>query len=94
MWAKISGRSTKVSKTAQFLSGFAQNVSHLLVASHANKGIERILMYVIVATLAIDQTPTLQPLEPAYDGSAGHAHIGSNLGDRERLVFNIAKRYA
>ena len=42
----------------------------------------------------IDQTPTMQLIEPAYDRSTGHAHIGSNLGDRERLAIDIAKRDA
>ena len=81
-------------QNGQFLSGLAKNVSNLLVAPHANKRIERLLVYVIVPTLSIDQTPTLQPVEPSYDGSAGHAHIGSKLGDREGLAFNIAKRHA
>src|SRR6516165_712877 len=81
-------------QNGQFLSGLAQNAPYLLVASRANKRIERLFAYVIVTTLAIDQTPTLQPVEPAYDGSAGHAHIGSKLGDREGLAFNIAKRHA
>src|SRR3974377_845229 len=81
-------------QNGQFLGGLSQNLPNLLVAPHANKRIERLLVYVIVPTPALDQTPTLQPVEPAYDGSAGHAHIGSNLGHRERLAFNIAKRHA
>ena len=81
-------------QNGQFLTGPAQNVSNLLVAPHANERIERLLVDVIVTTLAIDQPPTLQPVEPAYDGSAGHAHIGSDLGHRERLAFNITKRHA
>src|SRR6516165_8833144 len=71
----------------QLFSRLAQNVSNLLVAAHAKKRIERLLVYVIVTTLAFDQTPTLQPVEPAYDGGAGHEHIGSNLGHRERLAL-------
>ena len=43
-------------QNSQILSSLAQNVSHLLVASHANKRIERLLVYVIVPTPSIDQT--------------------------------------
>ena len=68
----------------------AQDASDLLVASHADKGIERLLENVVTTTLAIDQTPTLQPIELADDCSAGHAHIGGNLGDRpEPAVISV-----
>ena len=81
-------------QNGQFLSRLAQNASDLLVASHTDKGIERFLVYVVATALAIDQTPTLQLIEPAYDRGAGHAHIGSDLGDRERLAVDVAKRHA
>ena len=75
-------QSGKVSKTVNSWSRLAQNASDLLVASHAEKQIERLLVHVVAAALAIDQTPTSQLIEPACDRGAGHAHIGSNLGDR------------
>jgi hypothetical protein len=81
-------------QSGQFLRCVAQSASNLLVALHTNKRIERLLAYLIVMTLAINQTPTLQPVEPAYDGGAGYPHKGGNLGHRERLAFNIAKRHA
>ena len=59
----------------QFLCRLAQKASDLSVASHTDKGIERFLVYVVATALAIDQTPTLQLIEPAYDRGAGHAHI-------------------
>jgi len=62
---KILGSIQQSIQNGQFLSGFAQNVSNLLVAPHANKRIERLLVYVIVPTPSIDQTPTLQPVEPS-----------------------------
>src|SRR6516162_8593277 len=46
--------------------------------------IERLLVYVVATILAVDQPPTLQLLEPAYDRGAGYAHIISYLGDRKR----------
>jgi hypothetical protein len=81
-------------QNGQFLCRLAQDAPDLLVASHANKRIERLLVYVVLTTLAIDQTPTLQLIEPAYDGGAGYAHIASNLSDRKRLAVNITKRDA
>src|SRR6516164_10319521 len=51
MWAEILRSIQQSVQNGQFLSGLAQNVSHLLIASHANKRIERLLVYVIVATL-------------------------------------------
>ena len=81
-------------QNGQFLSSPAQSVSHLLIASQADEGVERLFAQVIVAALAIDQTPTVQPSEPAYDGSTRHAHIGSNLGDRKWSAVDIAKCYA
>ncbi len=81
-------------QNGQFLCRLAQHVSDLFVASHADKRIERLLVDVIVTAPAFDQTPTLQPIEPAYDRSTGHAHIGSYLGDRKRLAVDLAKRHA
>ena len=81
-------------QNGQFLRRLLQDASDLLVASHADKGIERLLVYVVLTTLAIDQTPTLQLIEPAYDGGAGYAHIGSNLSDRKRLAVDVTKRDA
>src|SRR6516165_11234863 len=81
-------------QNGQFLGSLAQNTSHLLVASHTDKRIKRLLVQVIVTASSIDQTPTLQPGEPAYDRSAGHAHIGSNLGDRKRLTVDVTNRHA
>jgi hypothetical protein len=40
----------------------------------------------------INQTPTLQPVEPAYDCGARNAHIGSNLGDRKRRRCRQSQR--
>ena len=62
----------------QFLCRLAQKASDLSVASHTDKGIERFLVYVVATALAIDQTPTLQLIEPANDRGAGQAHIGSH----------------
>jgi anti-sigma factor ChrR (cupin superfamily) len=62
----------------QFLCRLAQKASDLSVASHADKGIERFLVYVVATALAIDQTPTLRLIEPPNDGGAGQAHIGSH----------------
>ena len=45
-------------------------MSHLLVASHADEGIDRFLVEVIVTALAIDQTPTVQLIESTYDREA------------------------
>ena len=59
----------------QFLCRLAQKASDLSVASHTDKGIERFLVYVVATALAIDQTPTLQLIEPANDRGAGQAHI-------------------
>src|SRR6516164_997334 len=81
-------------QTGQFLGSFAQNAPHLLIASHTHKRIERLFVQVIVTAPTIDETPTLQPSEPAYDRSAGHAHIGSNLGDRKRLTVDVTNRHA
>ena len=81
-------------QNGQFLSRLAQNASDLSVASHTDKRIERFLVYVVATALAIDQTSTLQLIEPAYDRGAGHAHIGSDLGDRERLAVDVAKGHA
>src|SRR6516225_5837966 len=81
-------------QNGQFLCRLAQNASDLFVASHTDKRIERLRANVVTTTLSVDQTPTLQPIEPADDCSAGHAHIGSNLGYRERLTVNVAKRHA
>ena len=78
----------------QFLSSLAQNASRLLIAPHSDERIERLLVQVVVTAPAIDQTPTLQPSELAYDRSTGHAHIGSNLGDRKRLAVDVTKRHA
>src|SRR4249920_3740187 len=80
-------------QNGQFLSSLAQNASHLLVASHADKRVERLLVRIIITSLASDQAPTLQPVEPPHDRSTGHAHIGSNLCDRKRLPLDIAKRH-
>jgi hypothetical protein len=74
----------------QFLSSLAQNASRLLIAPHSDERIEQ----VVVTAPAIDQTPTLQPSELAYDRSTGHAHIGSNLGDRKRLAVDVTHRNA
>src|SRR6516162_780584 len=41
-------------QNSQFLSSLAQNVSHLLVASHANKRIERLLPNVIAMATVFD----------------------------------------
>jgi hypothetical protein len=51
-------------------------------------------MHVVATALAIDQTPTSQLIEPAYDRGARYAHIDSNLGDRKRLTVDVAKRHA
>ena len=66
----------------------------MLVAAHADKRIERLLVHIVATAVAIDQNPTLQLIEPAYDRSTGHAHIGGNLGDRKRLAVDVAKRHA
>ncbi len=42
-------------------------------------------MQVIGTTLAIDQTPTLQPIELRMTHSMEHAHEGSKLSDRPAL---------
>src|SRR6516165_8168025 len=81
-------------QNGQFLCRLAQDASDLFVASHTDKRIERLLANVVTTIPAIDQTPTLRPIEPADDCSAGHAHIGSNLGYRKRLTVNVAKRDA
>src|SRR5262249_35072905 len=81
-------------QNGQFLSSLAHNAPHLLVASHADKRVERLLVQVIVTTPAVDQTPALQLGEPAYHRSTGHAHVGSNLGDRERLPVHVTNRHA
>ena len=52
-------------QNGQFLRSLAQNASHLFIASHADEGIERLLVRVIVTASAIDQTPSLQLIEPA-----------------------------
>ena len=52
-------------QNGQFLCRLAQNASDLLVASHADMRIERLLMHVVATALAIDQTPTSQLIEPA-----------------------------
>src|SRR5262249_47956512 len=49
---------------------------------------------VIVTSLARDQPPAFQPVEPAYGGRTGHAQIGGDLGDRKRLSIHIAERHA
>src|SRR5262245_49895094 len=81
-------------QNGQFLCRLAQDASDLFVASHTDKRIERLLANVVTTTLAIDQTPTLQPIEPADDCSTRHAHIRSDLGHRKRLTVNVAKRDA
>jgi hypothetical protein len=65
-------------QNGQFLCRLAQKASDLSVASHTDKGIERFLVYVVATALAIDQTPTLQLIEPACDRGAGQAHLGSH----------------
>ena len=59
-------------QNGQFMFSLAQNAPHLLIASHAYEGIERLLVRVIVTAPAIDQTPSLQLIEPAYDCSTWH----------------------
>src|SRR5438067_12915731 len=81
-------------QNGQFFRSLAQNASRLLIASYADKGIKRLFVRVIMTAPAIDQTPALQPLEPAYDRSTGHAHVGSDLGNRKRLAVDVAKRHA
>ena len=81
-------------QNGQFLCRLAQDASDLLAALHADERIERLLVHVVATTLAIDQTPALQPIEPAYDRGAGYAHVGGNLGDRKRLAIDVAKRHA
>ena len=56
MWAELLRSIQQSVQIGQFLGGLAQNVSNLLVAPHANKRIERLLVYVIVPTPSIDQT--------------------------------------
>src|SRR5262249_29219619 len=67
---------------------------NLLVGPHADQRIERALVRVIVTSLARDQPPAFQPVEPAYGGRTGHAQIGGDLGDRKRLSIHIAQRHA
>src|SRR5215471_5064112 len=72
-FARISSIRQSI-QNGQFLGRLAQYSSDLFVASHTDKGIERLLVHVVAAALAIDQTPTLQLIEPAGDCSTGHAH--------------------
>src|SRR5262249_14904385 len=72
----------------------AQNPSHPLIALHAYQRIELVLAQVIATAPAVNQAPTLQLFEPAYDRSTGHVHIGSNLGDRKRLAVHVTNRHA
>src|SRR5262249_14516521 len=65
------GQSGQASKNGQFLSRLAQDVLDLFVASHTDKGIERLLVHVVATALAINWTPTLQLTEPAYDRGTG-----------------------
>src|SRR6516165_1368791 len=81
-------------QNGQFLDRLAQDASDLFVASNTDQRIECLLTDVIVTAPALDQPPTLQPIESAYDCSTGHAHVGRNFCDRERLGVEFAKRHA
>jgi hypothetical protein len=86
MFAEDRGASIRQSvQNGQFLDRLAQNASDLFVASNTDQRIERFLADVIVTATALDQTPILQPIEPAYDRGTWH-DVGSNLCNREWLA--------
>jgi len=58
-WAEILRSIRQSVQNGQFLSSLAQNASHLLVAPHAHKRVERLLVQIIAAALAINQAPAL-----------------------------------
>jgi hypothetical protein len=49
---------------------------------------------IVASALAIDQTPTLQSVEPAYNCGTRNAHIRGNLGNRKWLTVDVTNRNA
>jgi hypothetical protein len=78
-------------QNGQFLSGFIEQSANTLIASHPQKRVERPLVHVITAAMPMNETPILKPIQPAYDCRAGHAHVGRDLGDRERPFLQLTK---
>jgi hypothetical protein len=61
-------------QNGQFSCRLAQDASDLFVASHTNKGIERLLEHVVVTTLAIDiNAGGGSPTSHGHEGLAGMA---------------------